>query len=119
MKLLEAMLQSSSGATIFLGETGIGKTELLKHLVSLPRNHREYAVAYAYVEAWPSMLVTDPFIDSLALALDSIVNLEPIARDKKRLPLYKTAEATSSARVLSGDSTQDARGVKNKRGVVL
>ena len=76
MKLFEAMLQSSKGAMLFLGESGIGKTELLKHLVSLPRNLREYNVACAYVEAWPSMLATDPFIDSLAFALDSIASLE-------------------------------------------
>ena len=83
MKLFEAMLQSSKRTIIFLGETGIGKTELLKHLVSLPGNHHEYKVACAYVEAWPSMLVTDPFIESLAFALDSIVNLESTSERAK------------------------------------
>ncbi|MCJ7767571.1 tetratricopeptide repeat protein [Candidatus Bathyarchaeota archaeon] len=92
MELYETLLQSPKGALIFRGEHGIGKTELVRQLVLQARTHKEYRIACGYVEAWPSMLATDPFVDVLARVLDSIIELESTS-ERIRARLEKLARA--------------------------
>jgi tetratricopeptide (TPR) repeat protein len=76
IELFETTLESKRGALIFRGEHGIGKTELVKQLALRAQTHQKHRIACAYVEAWPSMLATDPFVDVLTMALDSFASLE-------------------------------------------
>ena len=99
IELFDALLQSTRGTIVFRGEHGIGKTELIKQLVVRARTHQEHRIACAYVEAWPSMLATDPFVDVLTAVLDSFASFESTTEKVKdrleRLAKALTEEANT------------------------
>jgi tetratricopeptide (TPR) repeat protein len=110
IELFETLLQSPKGAIIFLGEHGIGKTELLKQLILRARSHQRYRIACAYVRALSCMQPTDPFIDVLTETLNSLATLESesekVRERLKRLGFALADEATIVLAALLTDIAQ-------------
>ncbi len=112
------MLDSMNASLIFLGEHGIGKTELMKELVRQAQTDSSRKMVCAYVEAWPSLLATDPFVDALAKAIDSVRTLQSTAeKAKKRLDKLAGALESEGKEMLVALATELAQKALGKETV--
>jgi tetratricopeptide (TPR) repeat protein len=101
-ELFDKILGSPKGTLIIVGETGIGKSELVRRLLLQADQDTKSTSALAYLPASRAMLPNEPFTTILGSILDSVSELDQKARNIRRFKKVMRVLEKQSGSIIAG-----------------